>query len=87
MDEHDHAPIPVALYGATPLLCPVSWYVLQATIVQTQGLSSPLREALGRDLKGKLSRVEVSDNPLMMRVTRPMRCRSAVVRSDRLHSG
>jgi uncharacterized membrane protein len=55
MDEHNQAPIPVALYGATLLLCAISWNVLQATIVRTQGPSSPLREALGRDLKGKLS--------------------------------
>lgn len=55
MDEHNQAPIPVALYGATLLLCAVSWYVLQATIVRMQGPGSPLREALGRDLKGKLS--------------------------------
>lgn len=57
MDEHNQAPIPVALYGATLLLCAVSWYVLQATIVRMQGPGSPLREALGRDLKGKLSPV------------------------------
>jgi uncharacterized membrane protein len=57
MDEPNQAPIPVALYGATLLLCGVSWFVLQATIVRTQGPSSPLRAALGRDLKGKLSPV------------------------------
>jgi uncharacterized membrane protein len=55
MDEHNRAPIPVALYGATLLLCAVSWYVLQASIVRAQGPCSPLRIALGRDLKGKLT--------------------------------
>jgi uncharacterized membrane protein len=57
MNEHNMEPLPVALYGATLLLCASSWYVQQATIVRMQGPVSPLREALGRDLKGKLSPV------------------------------
>ena len=55
MDEHDLSPLPVALYGTSLLCSAVSWYALQATIVRMQGPDSPLRRALGRDLKGKLS--------------------------------
>ncbi len=57
MNEHTTEPFPVALYGATLLLCAISWYLLQAAIVRMQGEGSPLRKALGRDLKGKLSPV------------------------------
>ena len=55
MDEHNLAPLPVALYGASLLCCALSWYAMQATIIRMQGADSSLRQALGRDLKGKLS--------------------------------
>ncbi len=55
MDEHNLAPLPVALYGASLLCSALSWYALQATIVRMQGPDSFLHRALGRDLKGKLS--------------------------------
>ena len=55
MDEHGRSPVPVALYGASLLLCALSWYVMQTVIVRAQGAESPLRRAIGRDLKGKLS--------------------------------
>ena len=55
MDEHQLSAIPVALYGVSLLLSAVSWWVLQTVIVRMQGTDSPLRRALGSDLKGKLS--------------------------------
>ena len=55
MDEHSGAAIPIALYGVVLLLCALSWYALQTAIGHAQGPDSPLRQALGRDLKGKLS--------------------------------
>ncbi len=55
MDEHNRSAVPVALYGASLLFSAISWYVLQTVIVRMQGTDSPLRRALGRDLKGKLS--------------------------------
>ena len=57
MDEHVSSPVPVAVYGASLLLCAVSWYAMQATIVWAQGPASPLRQAIGPDLKGKLSSI------------------------------
>ena len=57
MNEHGLAPVPVAAYGASLLLCALSWHVLQATIVRAQGPTSPLRQAVGCDLKGKISPV------------------------------
>jgi uncharacterized membrane protein len=57
MDEHSLAPVPVATYGAVLLLCAVSWYIMQATIVRAQGPGSALARAVGRDFKGKMSPV------------------------------
>jgi len=37
MDEHGGAPVPIAIYGATLLLCAVSWRVMQTAIVRAQG--------------------------------------------------
>ena len=37
------------------LLAGVAWLILQRTIISAQGHSSRLRQAIGRDVKGKLS--------------------------------
>ena len=55
MDEHAGAALPVATYGATLLLCAISWSVMQAVIVRAQGPGSPLRAAIRGDLKGRAS--------------------------------
>ena len=56
MGEHDFAAVPTALYGVVLLLAAVAYATLQATILAAQRTST-LRDALGRDLKGKLSPV------------------------------
>ena len=55
MDEHGGAALPVALYGTALLLCAISWRLMQAAIVRTQGRDSPLRAAIRRDMKGRAS--------------------------------
>jgi uncharacterized membrane protein len=55
MGEHLFAPAPTALYGAALLASGAAWYLMQTVIIRRQGGDSPLRVALGRDLKGKLS--------------------------------
>ena len=45
---------PVVVYGVNLLLAAVAYYVLQLVIIRAEG-GSGLRQALGRDLKGKLS--------------------------------
>jgi uncharacterized membrane protein len=55
MGENHFAAAPTALYGASLLMSAVAWFVMQQVIFRTQGGGSPLRQALGRDLKGKLS--------------------------------
>lgn len=54
MAEQPGASLPVAVYGASLLLSAVAWYVMQTAIVRMQGPGSPVRNALGRDLKGKI---------------------------------
>ena len=53
--ENHVSPLPTALYGGSLLMSAVAWYVMQTVIIRQQGANSPLRRALGRDLKGKLS--------------------------------
>ena len=55
--ENHAAPLPTALYGFVLLMTALAWLVLQRTIIKHQGADSPLREAVGRDLKGKISTV------------------------------
>ena len=55
MGENHFAAGPTAIYGATLLMSAIAWYVLQVVIIRQQGEASPLRRAIGRDLKGKVS--------------------------------
>src|SRR6478609_10655091 len=55
MDESEFARDPVIVYGLNLLGAAVAYYVLQLTIIRAEGPDSRLSEALGRDLKGKLS--------------------------------
>ena len=55
MGENHFAALPTALYGVSLLMPSLAWYGLQLAIISRQGPDSPLRQALGRDLKGKLS--------------------------------
>ena len=49
------AALPTAGYGVVLLLAAVAYYILQTTIIVAQGPGSRLKEAIGRDLKGKIS--------------------------------
>jgi uncharacterized membrane protein len=55
MGEHALEAVPTAVYGVSLLMPAIAWYVMQLVIIRAQGQESPLRRALGRDLKGKLS--------------------------------
>ncbi len=55
MDESSIARTPVVVYGVNLLVAALAYYVLQLTIQRAEGDSSLLREALGNDLKGKVS--------------------------------
>jgi len=55
MDETHFASIPVALYGVVLLMAAVAYWILQQTIIRSQGRDSLLSRAVGRDWKGRLS--------------------------------
>ncbi len=55
--ENGFAAGPAAAYGAVLLMCAIAFYVMERIIVRAQGADSPLKRAVGRDLKGKVSPV------------------------------
>ncbi|HEX5046797.1 MAG TPA: TMEM175 family protein [Gammaproteobacteria bacterium] len=55
MGENHFDRLPSALYGAVLLLAAIAYWVLQHTIIASQGNASLLKRAVGRDWKGILS--------------------------------
>jgi TMEM175 potassium channel family protein len=54
MGENHFAALPSALYGGVLLMAAGAYWLLQKTIIVTQGPDSLLRRAVGSDWKGKL---------------------------------
>jgi uncharacterized membrane protein len=57
MGENHFTRVPSALYGVVLLMAAIAYYLLQQAIIRAQGADSILKEAIGRDWKGKLSPV------------------------------
>ncbi len=55
MGENHFARWPTVLYGANLLACALAWFVLQTGLVRHHGPDSLLAQAIGRDMKGKVS--------------------------------
>ena len=55
MDENHFAALPTALYGVVLLMAAISYTLLQVSLVVANGKHALLANAVGRDLKGKLS--------------------------------
>jgi len=55
MGENHMAALPVALYGVVLLMSALAWYLMQRTLLCVPGNREVLSQALGPDLKGKLS--------------------------------
>lgn len=55
MDESRFARTPVVIYGLNLLGAAIAYLVLQRVIMRQQGTDSPLRQAVGGDVKGKAS--------------------------------
>jgi uncharacterized membrane protein len=56
MGENHFEPLPTAVYGVVLLMCAISYTLLQGTLTKhTHGDNTVLAEAVGRDLKGKIS--------------------------------
>jgi TMEM175 potassium channel family protein len=52
MGENHFARLPTALYGVVLLFAGIAYYILEQTIIHSQGANSRLREAVGNDKKG-----------------------------------
>src|SRR5436190_22327040 len=57
MGENNFAPVPTAIYGVALLMPALAWQGMQLAILRTHGRDSALAQAIGRDLKGKVSPV------------------------------
>jgi uncharacterized membrane protein len=55
MGENHLASTPTALYGLILLMAAIAYYILQKTIITSQGPGSVVAQAVGSDWKGKLS--------------------------------
>lgn len=55
MGENHFTSAPMALYGLVLLMAAIAYFILQHTIMASQGKNSILAKAVGRDLKGKIS--------------------------------
>ncbi len=55
MGENHFAAMPTAIYGLTLLMSAIAYWLLQQTIIRSQGPNSILKQAVGKDWKGKLS--------------------------------
>jgi uncharacterized membrane protein len=55
MGENHFDALPVAAYGVVLLMAGLAYYILKTTIISAQGDDSTLAEAMGNDLKGKIS--------------------------------
>ena len=55
MGETYFAAVPSAAYGVVLLCAAIAYYILQQRIIASQGEDSILKQAVGRDWKGKLS--------------------------------
>ena len=55
MGENDFAKLPTAAYGVVLFMAGVAYYILKTTIIAAQGDDTALADALGRDMKGKIS--------------------------------
>src|ERR1700733_8820250 len=53
VDGTGYARTPVIVYGLNLLAAAMAYYILQLVIIHSQGKDSPLRKAIGRDLKGQ----------------------------------
>jgi len=55
MGENHFASVPTALYGVVLLMAAIAYWLLQRTIMVSQGKDSLLASAVGKDYKGKSS--------------------------------
>ena len=57
MGENHFAPLPSALYGLVLFAASLAFLLLQQAIIASEGAESALKQAIGKDWKGKVSAV------------------------------
>jgi len=60
MGENHFAPLPTLLYGIVLLMAGMAYFILQGRILAVEGEHSVLKQAIGRDWKGKVSVIAYS---------------------------
>jgi uncharacterized membrane protein len=55
MGENEFAPVPSAVYGLVLLMAAIAYWLLERAIIASDGPSSVLRRAVGKDWKSNLS--------------------------------
>lgn len=55
MGENHFAPVPSAMYGFVLFMAAIAYWILQLTIIRSQGDDSLLARAIGKDHKGRAS--------------------------------
>jgi uncharacterized membrane protein len=55
LGENHAAPLPTAVYGGVLLMAAIAYFLMQTIIIRAEGPTSILAQAVGRDVKGKLS--------------------------------
>lgn len=53
--ENHFSEAPMLLYGIVLIMAAIAYFILTHVLVSTHGVSSELAEALGKDIKGKIS--------------------------------
>jgi len=57
MGENNFSPSAMGLYGVILLMAAIAYFILQSRIIKNHGKDSVLANAIGKDLKGKMSPV------------------------------
>lgn len=55
VDENLDAAVPTAVYGFVLLMAALAWLIMQTALVRLEGDNAKLRDAVGNDVKGKIS--------------------------------
>jgi uncharacterized membrane protein len=55
MGENNFASVPTAVYGLALLMPAIAYFLLQRAIIRHHGADSVMDQAIGRDIKGKIS--------------------------------
>ena len=72
MGRNPHAPYPIAVYGVVAFLSAIAYTILQTTIIAADGHGSRLAQAVGNDMKGRMSLASYALSIVLAFVYSPM---------------